>query len=76
MTVIEIFWHEGLDFNEWVYCLFNIESCYLKGRKKKLKASELRRQQERFLKCLMDQVQQMTLAHADQENEQIGAQSS
>jgi hypothetical protein len=76
MTAIDIFQHEGLDFNEWIYCLLNVESCYLKGRKKKLKTSELRRHQERFLKCLMDQVQRMTLAHADHENAQIGAPNS
>jgi hypothetical protein len=69
MTAREIFRHEGLDFNEWIFCLLNVESCHPKGRKKKFKTTELRRHQERFLQCLIDQVQQMTLAQTGHENE-------
>jgi hypothetical protein len=51
-----------MNYNGWLRDLLSVEKLYLKGKKKKQRTAVFRRHQERFMKRLVELVQQLTLA--------------
>jgi hypothetical protein len=57
-----LFKHEGMNFDNWLQNLLSEEKTYMHGKNKKKRMAVFRRHQIRFVKRLLDLVQNLTLA--------------
>jgi hypothetical protein len=58
MTHVNLFRHEGHNFDEWLRALLNTEG--LKGRNKARRLAEVRRLNQRFVQRLVDRAEEIT----------------